>query len=87
MGKLFKIPKKRLGYSDSTKEEREYLGSLADDRIIVIKKPVRDRENYIVEAEKQLSDKNFERKFLQDLAETSNDRKFEKKRKVNKEKT
>ena len=38
-----------------------------------------DREDYIAEAEKQLSDKNvyrdvnFKRKILQDFAETSND--------------
>ena len=38
-----------------------------------------DRENYIAEAEKELSDKNvyrdvdFKRKILQNLAETSND--------------
>ena len=80
---LFEIPKKRLGYSNFSKEEWECLRSLANDRSIVIKKWIRahvwDREDYIVEAEKQLSDKNmyrdvnFKSKILQDLAEISND--------------
>ena len=61
------------------------MGSLANDRSNVIKKAdkgscvvVWDREDYISEAEKQLSDKNvyrdvnFKSKILQDLAETSN---------------
>ena len=58
---------------------------LANDRSIVIKKAdkgwcvvVWDHDNYIAEAEKQLSDKsvyrdvNFNSKILQNLAETSN---------------
>ena len=59
---------------------------MANDRGTVIKKVdkgscvvVWDRDDYIVEAEKQLSDKNayrdvnFNCKILQNLAETSND--------------
>ena len=62
------------------------MRSLADDRSIVMKKVDRgscvvvwDREDYIAEAEKQLSDKNMYRdvnfisNILQNLAETSND--------------
>ena len=35
---LFEIPKKRLGYSNFSKEEWECMRSLANDRSIVIKK-------------------------------------------------
>ena len=56
---LFEIPKKRLGYSNFSKEEWECMRSLANDRSIVIKKAdqgscvvVWDREDYIAEAEK-----------------------------------
>ena len=62
------------------------MRSLAKYRSIVTKKldkglcvVVQDREDYIAEAEKQLSDKNvyrdvnFKSKILQDLAKTSND--------------
>ena len=60
---------------------------LADDRNLVIKKSkadkgsyvvVWDRNDYLMEAEKQLSDKNvykdvnFNEKLIQDLAETRN---------------
>ena len=73
------------------------MWSLANDRSIVIKKVdkgscvvVWDCEDYIAEAENQLSDKtvyrnvNFKSKILQDLAETSNDifKNLEKKRKI-----
>ena len=83
---LFEIPKKRLDYSNFSKEEWECMRSLANDRSIIIKTNadkgscvvVWDREDYIAVAEKQLSDKNvyrdvnFKSKILKDLAETSN---------------
>ena len=40
---LFDIPKKRLGYSNFSKEEWECMRSLANDRSIVIKKWIRAR--------------------------------------------
>ena len=61
------------------------MGSLVDDRNLVIEKAdkgscvvVWDRNDYLMEAEKQLSDKNvykdvnFNEKLIQDLTETSN---------------
>ena len=75
---LFEIP-------SFLKEEWEYMGSLANDKSIVTRKVDRgscvvvwDREHYILEAEKHLSDKHVYRdvdlksKILQELAETSN---------------
>ena len=82
---LFDIPEKCLDYSNFSKEEWECMRSLANNRSIVMKKAdkgscvvVWDREDYIAEARKQLSDKsvyrdvNFKSKILQDIAETSN---------------
>ena len=43
---LFEIPKKRLGYSNFSKEEWECVRSLARDRRIVIKKRVRARVQF-----------------------------------------
>ena len=40
---LFEIPKKRLGYSNFSKEEWECVRSLANDRSILIKKRIRAR--------------------------------------------
>ena len=61
------------------------MRSLADDRNLLIKKAdkgscvvVWDRNNYLMEAEKQLSDKNvykevkFNEKLIQDLTKASN---------------
>ena len=63
---LFEIPKKRLGYSNFLKKEWECMQLLAHDRSIVLKKAdkgscvvVWNRDDYIAEAEKQLSDKNM----------------------------
>ena len=65
---LFEIPQKRFGYSNFSKEEWKCMRSLANNRSIVIKKAdkgscvvVWDCEDYIAEAEKQLSDKNVYR--------------------------
>ena len=76
---------KRFGYSNISKEELQCMWSLANDRSIVIKKAYKgscvvasNREDYIAETEKQLSDNdvyrdvNFKSKILQDLVETSN---------------
>ena len=38
---LYEIPKKRLGYSNFSKEEWECMRSLANDRSTVIKKGIR----------------------------------------------
>ena len=96
---LSEIPKKRLGYSNFSREELECMRSLANDRSIAIKKAdkgpcvvVWDHEDYTDEAEKQLSDKsvyrdvNFKNKILQDLAQTSNDifKNLKRKRKITK---
>ena len=83
---LFGIPKKRLGYSNFSKEEWECMRSLGNHRSIVLNKAYKalcvvvwNCEYYIAEAEKQLSDTNvyrdvnFKSKTPQDLAETSND--------------
>ena len=60
---LFQITKQDLRYSNLSKEEWRAIRSLADDRSIVIKKAdkgscvvVWDRNDYVLEAEKQLSD-------------------------------
>ena len=65
---LFEIAKKNLRYSILSKEEWRAIRSLADDRSIVIKKAdkgscvvVWDRNDYVLEAEKQLSDFNIYR--------------------------
>ena len=73
------------GYSNFSKEEWQSLRSLVDDRNIVINKSdkgacvvVWNRNDYIIEAEKQLNNKSvyknviFKEKILQDLAEASN---------------
>ena len=61
--KLFKITKKGLRYSNLCKEEWGAIRSLADDKSIVIKKADKsscvldcDRNDYVLEAGKQLSD-------------------------------
>ena len=82
---LFELEKTSLGYSNFSKEEWQAMRALANDRSIVIKKAdkgscvvVWDRDNYIAEAEKQLSDENiykcinFKDKILQELADNSN---------------
>ena len=82
---LFSCTSKKLGYSNLSTEEWKAMRSLADDRSIVIKKTdkgssvvVWDRNDYVMEAEKQLSDANvykdvsFNEKMLQDLVGTSN---------------
>ena len=66
---LFEICKKQETYSNFNSEEWKAMRSLADDRNLVIKKVdkgscvvVSDRNDYLIEAEKQLSDiKMFER--------------------------
>ena len=81
---LFSCTSKKLGYSNLSTEEWKAMRSLADDRSIVIKKAdkgssvvVWDRNDYVMEAEKQLSDANvykdvsFNEKMLQDLVGTS----------------
>ena len=82
---LFRIPDKSRTYSNLTKEEWQDIRSLADDRSIVKKKAdkgscavVWDRDDYLSEAEKQLSDKAiyknilFNEKILSDLVASSN---------------
>ena len=82
---LFELEKTSLGYSNFSKEEWQAMRALANDRSIVIKKAdkgscvvVWDRDDYIAEAEKQLSDENiykcinFKDKILQELADNSN---------------
>ena len=82
---LFSCTSKKLGYSNLSTEEWKAMHSLADDRSIVIKKAdkgssvvVWDRNDYVMEAEIQLSDANvykdvsFNEKMLQDLVGTSN---------------
>ena len=74
-----------MGYSNFTKEEWAAIRSLADGRSIIIKKAdksscvvVWDRNDYIVEAEKQLGDKNIYQdvnvsdRILRDLVDKSN---------------
>ena len=61
---LFELPKADIKYSNVSQEEWNAITSLADDRNIIVKKPERGsfivilgRNNYLMEAEKQLSDK------------------------------
>ena len=82
---LFEITKERTRYSNLLQEEWRAIRTLADDRSIVIKKAdkvscivVWDGDDYLREAEKQLSDKNvyeevqFKKQMLSNLVETSN---------------
>ena len=82
---LFEVCKSNLGYSNFSKEEWQCERLLTNDRSIVIKKAdksscvvVWDREDYIAEVSKQLSDESvyksvkFKDKILQDLAGKSN---------------
>ena len=82
---LFQITKQDLRYSNLSKEEWRAIRSLADDRSIVIKKAdkgscvvVWDRNDYVLEAEKQLSDLSVYRdvsnseNILPKLSEASN---------------
>ena len=82
---LFEVCKSNSGYSNFSKEERECMSLLANDRSIVIRKAdkgscvvVWDLEDYIAEACQQLNDGSvyksvkFKDKVLQDLAEKSN---------------
>ena len=82
---IFKIVDSKLGYTNFSKEEWQAMRALADDRSIFLKKAekgstvvVWDSNDYILEAEKQLSDANvykdvsFHEKNLQELVETSN---------------
>ena len=83
--KFLKSPKDQLGYSNLSKLEWEAIRSLAGDRSIVIKKAdkgfcvvVRDRLDYLMEAEKQLKDRKvyqevrFSENILTDLVEKNN---------------
>ena len=82
---FFQITKQDLRYSNSSKEEWRALRSLADDASIVIKKAdkgscvvVWDRNDYVLEAEKQLNDPSVYRdvsngeNILPKLSEASN---------------
>ena len=79
---LFEVLKCNLGYSNFSKEKRQCMWSLANDRSIVIKKAdkgsrvaVRKLEDYIAEASKQLNDGRvyksgkFKDKILRDFEE------------------
>ena len=83
--KLFSIVDEPIRYSNLSKEEWVAMRSLADDRSIVIKKAdkgscivVWDRNDYLIEAEKQLKDENvyrkvdFKDKTLSQLVDCSN---------------
>ena len=66
--KLFEVTKQGLRYSNLSKEEWEAIRSLADDRFIVIKKADKsscvvawERNDYVLEAEKQLTEKRLSR--------------------------
>ena len=61
---LFELPKAVIKYSNPSREEWNTIRSLADDRSIIIKKAdkgscivIWGRNDYLMEAEKQLSDK------------------------------
>ena len=61
---MFELPKADIKYSDLSREEWNAIRSLADDRNILIKKAdkgscivIWGRNNYLIEAEKQLSEK------------------------------
>ena len=83
---LFSVEAKGYNRPNLTKEEREAIKSLSSDRSIVIKEAdkgsavvVWDREDYIKEAERQLSDKDIYTKIrnnekrIPDLAKRSNE--------------
>ena len=76
---------KCLNHTNTSKEEWQTIRALSDDRTIIIKRAdkgssavVWDRMDYLLEAEKQLSDTNvyknvdFKEKLLTDLVKTSN---------------
>ena len=82
---LFDICKKQQTYSNFNSEEWKAMRSLADDRDLVTKKAdkgscvvVWDQNDYLMEAEKQMSHKNiykevkFNEKLIWNLTETSN---------------
>ena len=82
---LFTVIERPVRHSNLTQEEWKAIRSLVDDRNIVIKKAVKgsyvviwDRNDYIAEAEKQLSDEevykqvSFKEKNLIDLVEIIN---------------
>ena len=82
---IFEIVDSKLGYSNFSKEEWQAMSALVDDRSIVIKKAdkgstvvVWDCNDYILNAEKQLSDANvykyvsFNENISQDLVGTNN---------------
>ena len=82
---LFTIIERSLRYTNLSQEERKAIRSLVDNKNIAIKKvdkgsfvAIWDHNDYITEAEKQLSDNvvykqvNFKEKNLCDLVETSN---------------
>ena len=79
---LFKLSGSSIRYSNMSKDEWDAIRSLADDRRIVIKRAdkgscvvIWDRKDYLLEAEKQLKNKNVYRdveynvNVLKDLAE------------------
>ena len=83
---LFKMSSSSIRYSNMPKDEWDAVRSLADDRNIVIKRAdkgscvvIWDRNEYLLEAEKQLRDKKVYRdveynvNILKDLAEASNE--------------
>ena len=72
---IFEIPFSDLKYSNMSREEWQAVRSLTDGRCIVIKKAdkgscvvVWDRSNYLLEAERQLSDT----KVYRDVSDTEN---------------
>ena len=82
---LFKAIERPIGYSNLSKEEWDAIRPLADDRNIVIKRAdkgscvvIWDRNDYVKEAEIQLSNQNvyksveFKDKILSELVEKSN---------------
>ena len=82
---IFKEVQSPLGYSNLSKEEWKAVRSLANDRNIVIKKAdkwscvvIWDRRDYIMEAEKQITDKavfrdvNFDKYLIPNLTSKSN---------------
>ena len=82
---LFELPKAVIKYSNPSREKWNTIRSLADDRSIIIKKAdkgscivIWGRNDYLMEAEKQLSDKKVYQEvsnsenILSKLAEMSN---------------
>ena len=82
---IFKMPFDNLKHCNTSKEEWQVIRALADDRTIASKRAdkgscvaVWDIMDYLLEAEKQLSDTNvyksaeFKEKLLTDLVESSN---------------